>query len=514
MKGLKRITSIVLALAMFATGIAISGPTTVKADTATDNWKANGIVSPKQDKLIGAGYIDVKWDNTLTDVSQYKVYVDGDLKVTVSPTSDKTMSTEFYTTQVSEHNVYVVATLKNGTNVQTANRRFYVTKKGVCVNTKDMGTAVDPASMNVGWYYNWDWKSFKDMNFSNKKFDDLEFVPMIWGDSMTETREIFDNVKSKGYKYLLAYNEPDLKWESNVRPDVMQYRWNDCVNNKGNVRLGSPAVSVFPTWSNDWWTPFWNSMAADKKNAMSFIAVHSYQKSYDGAKSALQYLQAIDECWETYHKPIWITEFAFWKFSINDAAGCAKVQEFMKIVIKGLNERSYVERYSWFCPNIEEDAASSSSIFNYKTGELTTLGKIYAQIGNPSGDNAKTYGVGSYISTNTSPAACAVAMPTTLYSAKAKKKAFKYQIKAVSRAAGYQVQYGVKKNMKGSKSKYVKKLNGTIKIKFTKKQKKQIKKKKLKIITYYVRVRAYKTLDGKRLYCAWSSKDKVKVKTR
>ena len=350
MKGLKRITSIVLALAMFATGIAISGPTTVKADTATDNWKANGIVSPKQDKLIGAGYIDVKWDNTLTDVSQYKVYVDGDLKATVSPSSDKTMSTEFYTTQVSEHNVYVVATLKNGSNVQTANRRFYVTKKGVCVNTKDMGTAVDPASMNVGWYYNWDWKSFKDMNFSNKKFDDLEFVPMIWGDSMTETSEIFDNVKSKGYKYLLAYNEPDLKWESNVRPDVMQYRWNDCVNNKGNVRLGSPAVSVFPTWSNDWWTPFWNSMAADKKNAMSFIAVHSYQKSYDGAKSALQYLQAIDECWETYHKPIWITEFAFWKFSINDAAGCAKVQEFMKIVIKGLNERSYVERYSWFCP--------------------------------------------------------------------------------------------------------------------------------------------------------------------
>ena len=158
MKGLKRITSIALALVMFATGIAISGPTTVKADTATDNWKANGIVSPKQDKLIGAGYIDVKWDNTLTDVSQYKVYVDGDLKATVSPLSDKTMSTEFYTTQVSEHNVYVVATLKNGSNVQTANRRFYVTKKGVCVNTKDMGTAVDPASMNVGWYYNWDWK--------------------------------------------------------------------------------------------------------------------------------------------------------------------------------------------------------------------------------------------------------------------------------------------------------------------------------------------------------------------
>ena len=78
MKGFKRITSIVLALAMVVTSITISGPVTVTADNATDNWKANGIVSPKQDKLIGAGYIDVKWDNTLTDVSQYKVYVDGD----------------------------------------------------------------------------------------------------------------------------------------------------------------------------------------------------------------------------------------------------------------------------------------------------------------------------------------------------------------------------------------------------------------------------------------------------
>ena len=31
MKGFKRITSIVLALVMFVTGIAISGPTTVKS---------------------------------------------------------------------------------------------------------------------------------------------------------------------------------------------------------------------------------------------------------------------------------------------------------------------------------------------------------------------------------------------------------------------------------------------------------------------------------------------------
>ena len=45
-----------------------------------------------------------------------------------------------------------------------------------------MGAAVDPASMNIGWYYDWDYKSLKDWNYKNKKFYDLEFVPMIWGD--------------------------------------------------------------------------------------------------------------------------------------------------------------------------------------------------------------------------------------------------------------------------------------------------------------------------------------------
>lgn len=62
--------------------------------------------------------------------------------------------------------------------------------------------------------------------------------------------------------------------------------------------------------------------------------------------------------------------------------------------------------------------------------------------------------------------------------------------------------------------KNVKKVKGTITIKFTKKQKKQIKKKKLKTIKYYVRVRAYKTLNGKKYYCKWSTRKTVKVKTK
>lgn len=523
----KRLTSILLVLVLVVSSICINDSDNVKAANNEQNansWKNSAITAPVQDSLIGAGYIDIKWNNNLENVAKYDVYIDGKYIKTLNASSSAQMSYEMYTTGVSAHYACLVATLKNGSKVQTATRRFFVTKKGLCVNTRDMGTAVDPASMNIGWYYNWGYKSFKDImedpessiKFNNHKFDNVEFVPMVWGEPSVEFSNIFAHTKSKGYKYMLAYNEPDLKWESNVSPSTMLLRWNyEFISNKGNMRLGSPATSVFQTWS-DWWPTYWNGLSAASKNNMSFIAVHSYQKSYSGAKSALEYLQGIDEIYETYHKPIWLTEFAFWKFDKNDKAGCAKVQEFMKIVCKGLNERKYVERYSWFCPDINSTDASSSSIFDYKTGALTPIGKIYAQIGNPAGYRARTYGAPSYCGVNTSPEACAAAMKTTLYRAKAKKRAFSYAIKYVSKAAGYELQYSQSKKFKKAKKyhtktkivkgKEVNTISGKVKI-----PKKYLKKKK-KTTTYYVRVRAYKILDGKKLYCAWSSKIKTKIK--
>ncbi len=515
MNKFKKIISLLLAVAVVGSGISIGDVRQVHAAVDVNQWKSTAITSPKQNSLIGAGYIDIDWDNTLENVSQYQVYIDGQLKTTTAPNGNTTMSCEFYTTNVTEHTAYIVATLKNGQSVQTDVRRFYVTKKGLCVNTKDMGTAVDPASMNIGWYYNWGYQSFKDQNYSNKKFDDIDFVPMIWGDSITGNSAILRFANEKSYKYLLAYNEPDLKSESNIQPSTMILRWNSLLGYKGSVRLGSPAISTAKPLmeSTDWWIPFWNGLSVNAKNDMTFIAVHKYYENYS-EKTAAEFLMQLDETYEAYHKPIWITEFALWNADMNNAKASANAQEFLKIVCKGLNERSYVERYSWFCPNLREKSASASSLWDYQTGELTTIGKMYAQIGNPSGYNARTYGVSSNTSVNTSTAACIAKQESLLYSAKAKKKAFQYDIKEVKRAAGYQVQYSVKKNMKSAKNKNVKKLKGKIKVKFTKKQKKQIKKKKLKKIKYYVRVRAYKVIGGKKYYYKWSPKQKVKVKTK
>lgn len=80
-----------------------------------------------------------------------------------------------------------------------------------------------------------------------------------------------------------------------------------------------------------------------------------------------------------------------------------------------------------------------------------------------------------------------------------KKRSMKITWKKVSGANGYQVAYGTKKNFKGAKKKVLKKTSLTVK---------KLKKKK----TYYVRVRAYKTVNGEKAYGAWSAKKKVKIK--
>lgn len=83
-----------------------------------------------------------------------------------------------------------------------------------------------------------------------------------------------------------------------------------------------------------------------------------------------------------------------------------------------------------------------------------------------------------------------------------KKKQMKVTWKKVSGASGYVVQYSTKSNFKKAKTKVIQK--GTAASTTIKK----LKSNK----TYYVRVRAYKSIDGKKVYTSYSAKKHVKVK--
>ena len=115
-------------------------------------------------------------------------------------------------------------------------------------------------------------------------------------------------------------------------------------------------------------------------------------------------------------------------------------------------------------------------------------------------------------STSTSaPAAQTTAQPAApknnkkvkVASAKAGKKSIKVTWKKVKGIKGYQIQYSTNNKFK--------KGNKTITVKSTKSTSATIKKLKSKK-TYYVRMRTYKVVNGKKVYSAWSKAKSVKVK--
>ena len=115
-------------------------------------------------------------------------------------------------------------------------------------------------------------------------------------------------------------------------------------------------------------------------------------------------------------------------------------------------------------------------------------------------------------STSTSaPAAQTIAQPAApknnkkvkVASAKAGKKSVKVTWKKVKGIKGYQIQYSTNKKFK--------KGNEIITVKSTKSTSATIKKLKSKK-KYYVRMRTYKIVNGKKVYSAWSKAKSVKVK--
>ena len=79
-----------------------------------------------------------------------------------------------------------------------------------------------------------------------------------------------------------------------------------------------------------------------------------------------------------------------------------------------------------------------------------------------------------------------------------REKAKEITLKAAKNASGYQIAYAVGKSFKKKSTVTSKKLAVTL--------------KKLKKKTYYVKVRAFVTQDGKKVYGKWSSVKKVKIK--
>ena len=146
-KVFKSISVLVLSLALTVSGLTFVQ--TAKADEVSD-WQANAIKTPTEGSLIGAGYIEVEFDNSLSGyfyevfLDNKPVYWDGNSIVNLeiegetiegktrreypSGGSGSTTTSEVYTTDVAKHEITVKAT-KGSETIVSNPRTIYVSKK-------------------------------------------------------------------------------------------------------------------------------------------------------------------------------------------------------------------------------------------------------------------------------------------------------------------------------------------------------------------------------------------------
>lgn len=525
----KRIISILLTMAMMVSLISVSSTNLTKADEKSD-WQKNAITAPVQGKLVGAGYIDIKFDGTLENASGYQVYFDGKNECDLVDGTKAVMTfdakglskeakCEVYTTQVSAHTAYVVATMKDGTEVKSDEVTFYVSKKGVALGA-DMSSTVKLSDMNCAWYYNWAPTQF---NSVVDNFSEISVAPMIWGKDVMEQ---IPDITSKD-KYILGFNEPDHPEQSNLTVDEAVELWKD-ITATGR-RTVAPAVAS----STEWLDAFVKKVDEDENLRCDAIPMHFYT-AFPEKGQAQVLLNKIDELYKRYNRPIWLTEVSVWgqhpvltNNSYQNPTARKNVENFMKEIVEGLEERPYVERYSWFPYNInsanEIDGAAysgASALFDYETGAITQLGELYASLGNPEGyqlsvitnkyvekEETTTQEPTTKKNVTTQPATTSApkkkAKPAKVSVKKAtnvKKLSVKLIWKSAKNAKKYQVQYSLDKKFRTAK-KYKTKTVTTKKVTYT--VKKLTKKKK-----YYFRIRG---VNGK-TYGSWSKVKKVSIK--
>lgn len=156
------------------------------------------------------------------------------------------------------------------------------------------------------------------------------------------------------------------------------------------------------------------------------------------------------------------------------------------------NETATITDY--VAPSVQEQPASSSSSSSSKTSSSKSASSASGTSSNQSQSAPSSSTASS--SSSSKPKKTSVSKLTT------SKKSITVKWKKVSGVTGYQVQYSTNSSFKNAKSATVKGASKTSKkISGLKKGKK-----------YYVRVRAYKTVNGKKVYGSWSAKKSIKVK--
>lgn len=242
----------------------------------------------------------------------------------------------------------------------------------------DQGKFSNEALVNLapgaGWFYDWSHSSYLDFEGAG-----VDFVPMTWngGYDANGLRQFLKNHPS--IKYLLAFNEPNFQDQAKMTPKQAAAAWPalEAIADEYNLKIVSPA----PNWCGwcveeggttynspyDWLRDFFKACPDCR---VDYIGVHFYMGAMEAVKGS------VDQLWNQFHKPVWLTEFNLDKNGMGDNGTADEQRAFMVKMIDWMERDEHVYRYAWFLGRggIISDLIASDR----KTPTL--LGNIYANM--------------------------------------------------------------------------------------------------------------------------------------
>ena len=244
-------------------------------------------------------------------------------------------------------------------------------KRGVAFNFS-VADDLPLLSDAISWDYNWG----NDQNsLAATWMDDegIEYCPMCWNSNYNADRIRAYVAAHPSTKYLLAFNEPNLKDQANMTPAKAAELWLPVVAlaKELNLKLVSPAMN-YGTLSGysdpiKWLDEFFAQPQVSLDD-IDAISIHCYMASPKAVKNYIA-------MFEKYNKPIWLTEFCAWEdYAIHSAGDQIS---YMCSMLNHLEQNPNVERYAWFIPRYKSGFPYMPLLTYSAPYELTDAGKVY-----------------------------------------------------------------------------------------------------------------------------------------
>ncbi|TVP75002.1 MAG: hypothetical protein EA353_14710, partial [Puniceicoccaceae bacterium] len=241
---------------------------------------------------------------------------------------------------------------------------------------------------NASWSYSWGRQRSTDFPFMEPEHI---FNPMQWGSfnwnhsSNNGPIDILRNDLQSNPRpvFLLGFNEPEKVDQGNVSVAVAITRWSRL------LAMNAPLLSPAPASAFNGWLADFKAQADARGYRYDAIGVHWYGSPLSGGNaSADGLINHLQSNFNTFGRPIWLTEFSAVDWNRNSNWTHAENYEFLAQFMWRAESLPWLQRYSVFQfvqgptdnPNQSapdrEDAPRSNT--RNEDGTLTAFGELYA----------------------------------------------------------------------------------------------------------------------------------------